>query len=142
MKFRRLFGYVLVIAAAAGFIFSIAGLVELWRYRPTVTMTVMDNLALLDQALNTTQNGLSIVGEVVQTTTGDVASLQTTTQALALTIQGTNPMVNSLTDLASKDLPSIIRSTQVSLASAQSSALLIDNVLAALTSIPFLPVAP
>ena len=138
---RKMFGLLLVIAAVAGFIFSVVGLVEIWRYRPAVTQAVIDNLSLLDRALNTTQDGLTIVGQVVQTTTGGVASLQTTTQALALAIHDTNPVLDSLASLTSKDFPAAVGATQTSLASAQSSALLIDNVLGVLTSIPFSPVA-
>lgn len=139
MNPRRLFGFLIITAAVAGFIFSFVGLFELWRYRPVVTKTVLDTLALFDQTLNTTQDGLTIVGQVVQTTTVEVASLHTTTQALAKTIHDTNPMLDSLISLTSKDFPAAVDATQTSLASAQSSALLIDNVLAALTSIPLLP---
>jgi hypothetical protein len=59
------------------------GLVEVWRYRPVVTQKVVETLTVFDQALNTTHDGLAIVGQVVQTTTVDIAALQTTTQALA-----------------------------------------------------------
>lgn len=141
MILRKIVGVLLIIAAAAGIIFSLVGLVEVWRYQPIVTKTVTDNLALVDQSLNTTQDVLTIVGQMVQTTTIDVSSLQATTKALSLTIHGTNPMLDSLISLTGKDFPAAVRATQTSLASAQGSALIIDNVLAALTSIPFLPVA-
>ena len=141
MILKRFIGMLLVIAAVAGIIFSLIGLFALWRYRPVVTKTVIDNLALSDQALGTTQDVLTIVGQVVQTTTTDVASLQAITKALALAIHGTSPMVDSLISLTSNGLPASVSATQASLASAQSSAILIDNVLAALTSIPFSPVA-
>jgi hypothetical protein len=141
VNLRRLFGFLLVMAAVAGFVFSVIGLIEIWRYRSAVTQAGIDNLALVDRALNTTQDGLTIVGQLVQTITVDVASLQTTTQALGLAIHATNPMLDSLSSLTSKDFPAAVDATQISLTSAQSSALLIDNVLAALTSIPFLPVA-
>jgi len=141
MILRRLVGFLLVTAAAAGIIFSLTGLVEIWRYRPVVTKTVDDDLMLIDQALGTTQDVLTIVGQVVQTTTSDVASIQATTEALGLTIHDTKPMLDSLISLTGKDFPAAVNATQTSLASAQSSALLIDNVLAALTSIPFSPVA-
>ena len=140
MNPRRLFVFLLMIAAVAGFIFGVVGLFEIWRFRPVVAQTVNDTLALFDQTLNTTQDGLTIVGQVVQTTTVDVASLETTTQALAQTIHATNPMIDSLTSLTSKDFTAAVDATQTSLASAQSSALLIDNVLATLTSLPFFPV--
>jgi hypothetical protein len=138
---RRLIGLLLIIAALAGIVFSAWGLIQIWRLRPVVTQTVTDNLALFDQTLNTTQDGLTIVGQVVETTTVDVASLQTTTLALAQTIHDTTPTLDSLTSLTGKDMPAAISATKTSLASAQGSALLIDNVLAALTSIPFSPVA-
>jgi len=131
----------MVIAAAAGIIFSLIGQIEIWHYRPVVTKTVINNLALVDQTLSTTQNVLTLVGQVVQTTTTEVISLQETTNTLALAIHDTNPMLDSLIGLTSKDLPAAVSATQTSLASAQSSALLIDDVLTALTSIPFLPVA-
>jgi hypothetical protein len=142
VNLKRLFGLLLVITAAAAMIFSVLGLFEIWSYQPKVTQTVADTLASLDQALTTTQDGLNVVGQMVQTTTIDAASLQTAIQALAQTIHETNPMLDSLTSLTSKDLPAAIDATQTSLASAQNSALLIDNVLAALTSIPLLPTAP
>ena len=141
MILRRLVGFLFISAAVAGAFFGGVGLFEIWRYRPVVTKTVIDNLALFDQALNTTQDGLSIVSQVLQTTTGDVTSLLSTTQALAQAIHSTNPMLDSLISLTSKDLPNALSATQTSLASAQISAQLIDNVLAALTTIPFSPVA-
>ena len=91
MILRRMIGILFVIAAVAGIIFSIVGLVEIWRYRPVVTKTVTDNLALFDQALTTTQEVLTIVGQVVQTTSVDVVSLQSTTQALAQAIHDHKP---------------------------------------------------
>jgi hypothetical protein len=141
MVLKRLLGLLLVITAAAGFIFSVFGLFEIWSYQPGVTQTVNDTLASVDQALSTTQDGLTVVDQVVQATIVDAASLQTVIQGLAQTIHETNPMLDSLSSLTSKDFPAAIDATQTSLASAQGSALLIDNVLTALTSLPLLPMA-
>ena len=138
---RKILGFLFVLAAAAGFIFSAVGLFEVWTYQPQATQAVLDNLALFDQTLATTQNGLTVVGQVVQTTTTDVASLQTATEALERAIHDTNPMLDSLSGLAGKNLPDALSATQASLASAQSSALLIDNAMTVLNSIPFSPVA-
>jgi hypothetical protein len=114
------------------------GVIWVWSNQAAVTKSVMDTLALFDQTLITTQDGLTIVSQGVQTTSVDVASLKTTTLALAQTIHGTNPMIDSLTKLTSQDFPAAIVATQTSLAAAQSSALLIDNLLATLTSLPFI----
>ena len=138
---RRIVGFLLVIGAVGGILLSLTGLVELWRFRPVVTKAVVDNLALVDQTLTTTQEALTIVGKVVQTTTVDVAALQATSTAVAQAIKDTSPGFDALIGLTSKDLPAAVSATQTSLASAQSSALLIDNALAALTSIPFSPIA-
>jgi hypothetical protein len=77
----------------------------------------------------------------VETTKVDVTSLQTTTHALALSIHDMNSTFDSLSTLASKDFPDSIKATQTSLTSAESSALIIDNTLSVLTSIPFSPVS-
>jgi hypothetical protein len=139
MDLKRVFGLLLVITAATALIFSVVGLFEIWSYRPGVTQTVNDTLASMDQALTTTQDGLTVVSQVVQTTTADAASLQRVIEALAQTIHDTNPMLDSLSNLTSQDFPAAIDATQTSLASAQGSALLIDNVLTAITSLPLLP---
>ena len=140
MILRKMIGVLFIAAAVAGAIFSLLGLIEIWRYRPVVIRTVTDSLVLFDQTLTTTRDGLTIVGQVVQTTTEEVASLQTTTQALATAIHDTNPMLKSLITLTGQTFPEAVDATQTSLGSAQKSALLIDNILAALTSIPFSPV--
>ncbi len=93
MKFRRILGYIFVITAAAGFIFSVVGLVEVWRYRPRLIQATHTNLGLFSQALTTTQDGLSTIDQEVQLITRDLASLQSTTRVLNETIQDTNPML-------------------------------------------------
>ena len=140
MFLKRIIGFLLIIGAVGGIIFGLIGLIELWRYRPVVTKTVVENLALVDQTLTTTQNALILVGKVVLTTTSDVTALQASSTALAQAIQDTSPTLDSLISLTGKDFPASIKATQTSLASAQGSALVVDNVLAALTSIPFSPV--
>jgi hypothetical protein len=141
LKQRRFVGYLFLSAAVVGFIFAIFGLFEIWSYLPRVAQSVTNTLHLYDQTLMSTQSGLKSIGLLVETTKDDVASLQVATQALAATLHDTAPMIDSLTNLTGKDLPAAISTTQTSLSSAQSSALLIDNALAAITSIPFLPVA-
>lgn len=139
VKLRKPLGVVFIITAVVGMIFSLVGLFEVWRYRPIVTQSVNENLALFAQTLKTTQDGLVAIDQMVQNITIDVASLESTTQALALTIHDTSPMFDSLSNLTGKDLPAAITATQTSLASAQGSAQLIDNTLEVLTSIPLSP---
>jgi uncharacterized phage infection (PIP) family protein YhgE len=138
MIFRRLISFLFIIAAAAGILFSVVGLVAIWCYRPGVIKTATDTLAWFDQTLDTTLEGLTTAGNLLKTPTEDMASLETATQALAQTIHDTTPMLDTLINLTSNDFPAAVEATQTSLASAQGSAQLIDNVLAALSSIPLL----
>jgi hypothetical protein len=142
MKPKRLLGYIFVVAAAAGIFFSIFGLVEVWRVKATLAQSVSDNLALLDQTLGTTADSLTLVGQTLQTLSSDVGAIRTTSEALTQAVHSTSPILDSLSTLTGKALPNSISATQLALTSAQASALLIDNVLGALSSIPFSPVAP
>jgi hypothetical protein len=138
MILRRLINLLFIIAAAVGIFFSIVGLIGIWYIRSGVIKTTNDTLAFLDQTLNTTLDGLTTVDKLLQTPAEDMASLETATQALAQTIHDTNPMLDTLISLTGNEFPVAVDATQTSLASSQSSALLIDNMLAALASIPFL----
>jgi hypothetical protein len=140
-KINRLIGIILIAAAVAGTIFSLFGLFAAWHYRPVITKNVVENLALLDQTLKATQDGLAIVDEAVLTTNEQVASLQIGTEALAKALHDSSPVLVSLSNLTGKALPAAVTAAQTSLTSAQSSALLIDNILGTLSNIPFSPVA-
>jgi len=142
MAVKKFIGYLLILAAAGGIVFSLAGLVFIWSYKPVLTRSVKENLALVDQSLGSTQEVLTIVDNMVQAPTIDIASLQTTVESVAKTMQDVDPALETLIQLASQDFPNAITSTKSSLAAAQGSALLIDNVLTALTSIPLLTVTP
>jgi hypothetical protein len=142
MSLRRLSGVLLIIFAGTGIFLCILGLVFGWIYEPKLTTTIVDNLTLIDQSLTSTEVVLTTVEKMVQITSLDVASLQTTTKALSIGIHDANPMFDSLIQLTGKDLPEAIGTTQASLDSAQSSALIIDNTLSAVTRLPYFPLPP
>ena len=138
MKLRRTLGILYVLAAALGLLFCMYGLVLTWRARAGITQTATDNLVLLGDTLDTTRGGLEVVDQVLQTTAADLALVRTSVHTLTLAISDTNRIIDSLTTLTGTDLPATVSAAQTSLASAQASALLIDNMMAALASIPFL----
>jgi chromosome segregation ATPase len=139
-SFRKLTGILLCGAAAAGMIFSLLGLVQVWRYQPRVTADVNEILASLDQALNATQDGLVIVDQMLDSATENVTALQSGMEALAQGIHDSGPMLDSLASLTGEELPDALQATQTSLASAQKSAKLIDDTLGTLSKIPLLPI--
>ena len=138
MIIRKMVSFLLIVAAAIGIIFSVAGLVGIWYYRPGVIQTANETLAFLDQTLSTTLDGLTTADKLLQTPAEDMASLESATQALAQTIHDTNPMLDTFISLTSNEFPAAVDATQTSLASSQGSAMLVDNMLAALANIPFL----
>jgi len=142
MFFKKITGYLLIIAAAGGVLFSLAGLIFIWSVRPGLTRSVQENLALVDQTLTSTQDVLTIVNDMVQAPTIDIASLQATVESVAQTMQDVDPALETLIQLTSEDFPNAISSTKSSLDAVEGSALLVDNVLTALTSIPLLTTTP
>ncbi len=138
MSLRRYFGVLLMIAAVAGLVLSIIGLVAIWRFRPALTQTVLEGLSTAEQTLAATQDGLTAVSQLVETARGDVGALQKTIDALASTIHQINPLLDSVAGLADQDVPAMVDATQTALESARSSALFIDNFMQALASIPLL----
>ena len=142
MDVRKGLGYLFVFTAALGLVMGLFMLISVWRYRPGLIETISGNIKKIDQSLTTTQDGLNIISQEIELIAVNMTSLLETTDALGGTIHASGPMLDSLNNLTSKDLPNMITSTQAALLSAQSSAQLMDNVLSALTSIPFINILP
>lgn len=138
MNGKKRLGIVFLIAAIAGALVSIYGIVQVWRARPAAERTARDTLDVTLQTLEATEAGLRVIDDLITTTSEDLVLLETTIQTLTLTIEDTGQVLDSLTTLTGSDLPATITATQTSLASAQTSAALIDDILGALTSIPLL----
>jgi len=134
---NRVFGIVLIITAIFGLVFSIVGLVAVWRFKPPVTASLLESIQIAKSSLNTTAEGLAVAEESLNASIGSVTALQDTVDATAATLKDTTPMIATLQDLSRNDLPETLDSAQTSLQAAQESAKIIDSVLSALTSIPF-----
>jgi len=134
----RPIGVALMIFAFGFLLLDLYGLVQVWHFRPTVTMSLLTGLDTIDSTLKTTSAGLLTLDSALDNATIVVNTLDNTTQALAGSIRDTRLMVAPIITLFNQDLPNTISSTQTSLASAQSSALLIDNIITALTNLPLL----
>ena len=127
-----------MVFASVFLLFDLYGLIQVWHFRPKVTTSLLTGLDTIDSTLKTTSAGLLTLDLALDNAMRMVNTLDNTTQALAGTLRDTRLMVAPITTLFSLDLPNTISSTQTSLASAQSSALLIDNIMTALTNIPLL----
>ncbi len=136
--FSRIIGISLVIAAVAGMLFSLYGLVQVWRYKPAVTESLTGELEVIHATVTTTSSGLYTVSDTMKTVAGNVQALQDTTTGLVQSIHGAQPLLDTMVKLVGQDLPETITATQTSLNSAASSAVLIDNVMTSVTSLPLL----
>jgi len=135
---RKLIGVLLLIAAIIGLIFSIAGTMFLWRIEGQATTSVQSTIELLIQTLETTSQGLTVTQAAIKGSVQTIRSLQSTVETTALTIKSSTPMVAEITTLFETNLPDTIQATEQSLRTAQQSAQVIDTLLAAISSIPFI----
>jgi methyl-accepting chemotaxis protein len=119
----RLVGFILVIGAILGLILSIAGLVIVSSVENQVTTRIVAGLDLLDSALDSTADGLSVADKALVEAGDTVRSLETTTLGVSQTISDTIPLVDSVATLVGEDLPSSISAAQTALTAAESSAL-------------------
>lgn len=136
---NRIIGLALVIAAIAGLIFNIAGVVFVWRMKENVTTSLLSTATTVNTALGTTVEALDVAQASLTTSVESAQAMENTLNATAKTIETSSPMVDTLAKVMKEDLPNTITSAQTSLASAQESARLIDSFLRALTRIPFVP---
>jgi hypothetical protein len=136
--FARIIGLLLLIAAIGGLIFSIAGLVLIWQYKPAITEGLVNGMELLGSTLETTAQAMEVTQQSVSAAVDMIGALQTTIETTSKTLESTGPMVDSITELMAESLPNTIQSVETSLKTAQQSAQVIDSVLSALEAAPLI----
>ncbi len=139
---KRILGVAMVIIAILSLVLSVLALVQVWTLRQPVTNALVSTVDLFSAMLDTTSDGLMTIQQSLYTTTANITYLEQTTETISRSLRETGPMVDSMAGLTGRELPTTITATQRSLNSAQSAALLIDDVLGALTNLPIAPVAP
>jgi uncharacterized coiled-coil protein SlyX len=135
---RRIVGVGMIIAAIVWMLISLFFLVQIWRLRQPVTDWVVTNLDLLYTTCSTTENGLMVIESTVANFSDTTTALETTTIAAAQSLHDTGLLVDTLSTLVGEELPTTITNTQTALSSAQTSAVVIENVLYGLASIPLI----
>jgi methyl-accepting chemotaxis protein len=131
-------GIALVVAGVSGLIFCIVGLIVLGQAQQIVEATVIKNLALVDQALAATAEGLTLAETSLSQSTATIESLAGTSAGVGQAIEGTIPTVETIAQFLGEQLPATLDSTQETLVSAATTAKVVDDALAVITAIPFL----
>jgi len=128
----------MVCVTTIGLLLSLFFLIQIWRYRRPVTTKFQSIIIQTSAILQTTGQGLDIIDQVVINIYTSTQNLEDTTNALALTVQSTNQFIDSAGTFMGEDLITTITNTQRTLDSAQSSALVIDNIMTILSRVPLI----
>jgi len=137
---RKVIGYIFIVAAILGLIFSLAGIALVWVVKAPLTANLISTLDLIDTTLDATSSGLTVVDDILTKTISDLSSIENTVQTAGKGIDDSVPLVESLSTLLSDNIPQAISATQTGLTTLQDAAGTFESTLQLVTSIPFLPI--
>ena len=135
---KRIIGLVLIVVAAVSLVVSAAGVYEIWALRQPVADATAAGVNLFAETLNTTSDALQVASASLQSASDTITTVEQTSVSVAQTMSTTRATLGSFSVLMGKDLPASIDSTRTAVKSAQSSAVVVDNVLTSLSRIPFI----
>jgi len=128
----------LFIGALAGIIFSAFSLFVFWRSQNEIQTQFVSSFVLVNETLSTTREGLSVVNQTINQAQADLELIESFTFEVSDAVGNTRPTLETLSVLFGEDLQDILVETQDSLVAAESSAILIDDTLRIISSIPLL----
>jgi len=135
---HRIVGFLMVAAALISLLISAFFLVMIWRYRQPVTARLVENLDLLYATTVTMEDSLLLVDDTVTSLRAASETISSSSNAMENAISDGSVMTDSFATLLGENLTATITDTQTAIISAQASAVVIDNVLTGLASIPFI----
>lgn len=135
---KRLIGLVLIVIAAISLLISGWGLYQIWMLRQPVANAAVAGVDLFAETLNTTSDALKVTSESLQSASDTVTAVERTSLSVAQAMSTTRTTIGSFTSLTGKELPTSIDAARTALNSAQSSAVVVDNVLVTLSRIPLI----
>jgi hypothetical protein len=141
-RLRRFLGFLMLLTAAGGLIFTVYIGSQVWRMRPAVTEMLDSNIALLKDMVITSSDLLVLVDSTLQTASDELDILLESILSMSNIMQDAGPLIDSLQTLTGENLPATLAATQTSLDTAQQSADIIDNFLRLVSRIPFFPGDP
>lgn len=131
-------GILLIAASISGIVISISGIVGLWRVESEVKTSLIETLALLEKALQTTSDGLAAASQSLEQADNALASATSAILTAERSLEDTLPLLDTLNEVATQELPQTISKSQQAIRSAQASAKIIDSTLSTLASIPLI----
>jgi methyl-accepting chemotaxis protein len=138
----KVIGVLLIVAGLAGLVFTVLGLVFLARAEQQVAPLLQEHVDMMEDTLTTTAEGLEVAEDSLDQAITLVASVETTIAGAGHAIGRTVPLVDSLSALLNERLPATLSATKEALKSVASSAKVIDDALAVVTSLPLIGLEP
>lgn len=139
---KRFIGLILVFTSLGGLILSSWSIGWIWRVRAPFAERLHEDVTLVQDTLLTTRDALEVSSESLARLGRSLSSIEDSLATLGSSVEDLEPLIVTLRTFADRDIPDTITSTQTSLEVAQLSAKIIDDVLTALTAIPFFPGEP
>ncbi len=135
---RKSLAVLMVSVTTIGVLLSVFLIVEIWRLRQPVILQLKTGIEQTSAILQTTSEGLDVIDQVVGNVYSSTLYLDDATNALAQTISSTDSFIDSAGTFVGEDLINTITNTQKTLNTAKSSALVIDNIMSALSRVPLI----
>ena len=135
---RKVFGITLITLSIISLLISIFALVQVWRLRIPVATRIYDTLVFSEKVVNTSISGLTVVDSSLTNIRTSLDSLEDLTLLMAQSMEDTSNLIGSFSNLFKSDIKDTLENTKLSVVAAQSSALIIDNLLYGLSRIPLL----
>lgn len=135
---RKILAFLIVCLTALGILISLFFLIQVWRYRQPVSEKLQSSVSQFSSVLQITDDGLSVIDQVVKNVYTSTMYLNAATNAFSQTVQSTSQFMDSAGTFVGDNLLSTITNTQTALGSAQASAKVIDNILGTMSRIPLI----
>ncbi|MCX8025832.1 MAG: hypothetical protein N3A60_11585, partial [Thermanaerothrix sp.] len=124
---RRFTGMMLISTAIVGLLISLAGVVGVWWVRLPLTHALTSSVGLAIGALETTSQGLAVVGQSLDLADGSVGRLEEAFSTLVTSLGDTVKVLDTLVTLSGRGLPATVQAAQISLRAAQASAQVLEG---------------
>lgn len=135
---KKVFGSILIVLSALGLLVSLFALVTVWRLRQPVVDQILESLDTAEKIVNTSASGLDVIDASLDNVRNSLTALEESTMSMARSVDDTSKVISAFSDLFKGDLKDTLENTKISVIAAQSSALIIDNLLYGLSKIPIL----
>ena len=136
--FRRYFAWGLIILSVIGMLFSVYALVQIWRFRAPVSSNLYDGLVFAEKIVDTTSTSLDVIDSSLTNAGTSLTILEESTTLMTQSMEDTSVLLDSFSELFEGEFKDTMEKTRISVVSAQSSALVIDNLLYGLSNVPLL----